>query len=95
MVQGYMDRPIHDWVTQQEGKGQDKAWWEVDAIVSGSYDGNIFVRRLLDHMSSQDEPIGGNPATYGDLLRSKARYGPTGHLGRTPELKRAGSLPLK
>ena len=35
LVQGYMDRPCHDWITQREGKGQDKPWWEVDAIVSG------------------------------------------------------------
>ena len=50
LVQGYMDRPFHDWVTQREGKGQDKAWLEVDAIVPGSYNGNTFVRRTLDHM---------------------------------------------
>ena len=33
-----MDRPFHDWVMQGEGKAQEKACWEVDAIVSGSYD---------------------------------------------------------
>ena len=27
-------------------------------------------------MSSQDEPIGGNPPTYGDLFRGKTRDGP-------------------
>ena len=36
LVQGYMDRPFHDSVAQRDGKGQYKAWWEVDAIVSGS-----------------------------------------------------------
>ena len=30
LVQGYIDRPSHDWVTQREGKGQDTAWCEVD-----------------------------------------------------------------
>ena len=25
LVQGYMDRPFHDWVTQQEGKDKDEA----------------------------------------------------------------------
>ena len=40
LVQGYMDQPFHDWGSQREGKGQDRAWWEVDSIVSGSYDGN-------------------------------------------------------
>ena len=73
LVQGYMDQPFHDWGNQREGKGQDKAWWEVDSIVSGSYDGNTFVKRVLDHMSSQDEPTGGNPPTYGDLFRGNTR----------------------
>ena len=54
-----------------------------------------FVQRVLDHMSSQDKPIGGNPPTYGDLFRGKTRDGPLGpwedHLTRN----RAGSLPLK
>ena len=52
LVEGYMDRPFHDPVTQREEKGQDKARWEVDAIDSGSYDGNTLVRRVLDHMST-------------------------------------------
>ena len=90
LVQGYMDPPFHDWVTQREGKGHDEAWWEVDAIVSGSYNGNTFVRRVLDHMSSQDEPIGGNPPTYCDLFRGKARDGPMGHFGRPLEPKMSG-----
>ena len=90
LVQGYMDQPFHDWGNQREGKGQDKAWWEVDSIVSGSYDGDTFVRRVLDHLSSQDEPIGGNPPTYGDLFRGKTRDGPLGHLGRPPEPKASG-----
>ena len=59
-------------------------------MVSGSYDGNTFVKRLLDPMSSQDEPIGGNPATYGDLFQGKTRDGPLGHLGRPPEPKPKG-----
>ena len=85
LVQGYMDQPFHDWRSQREGKGQDKAWWEVDSIVSGSYDGDTFVRRVLDHISSQEEPIGGNPPTLGNLFRGKTRDGPLGHLGRPPE----------
>ena len=90
LVQGYMDQPFHDWGSQREGKGEDKAWWEPDSIVSGSYDGDTFVRRVLDHLSSQDEPIGGNPPTYGDLFRGKTRDGPLGHLGRPPEPKPSG-----
>ena len=35
LVQGYMDQPFHDWGSQREGKGQDKAWWEVDSIQRG------------------------------------------------------------
>ena len=82
LVQGYMNQPFHDWGSQREGKGQDKAWWGVDSIVSGSYDENTFVRRVLDHMCSKDEPIGGNPPTYGDLFQGKTRDGPLGHLGK-------------
>ena len=48
------------------------------------------MQRVLDHMSSQDEPNGGNPATYGDLFRGKTRDGPLGHLGRPPEPKPSG-----
>ena len=95
LVQGYMDEPFHDWGSQREGKGQDKAWWEVDSIVSGSYDGNTFVKRVLDHMSSQDEPIGGNPPAT--VTCSEARPEMAlwvtweDHLSRN----RVGSLPLK
>ena len=32
LVQGYMDQPIHDWGSQREGKGQDKAWSEVEVV---------------------------------------------------------------
>ena len=57
LVQGYMDQPFHGLGKPSvRARGQDKAWWEVDSIVSGSYDGNTFVQRVLDHMSSQDEP---------------------------------------
>ena len=41
-------------------------------------------------MSSQDEPIGVNPFTYGDLFRGKTSDGPLGHLGRPPEPKPCG-----
>ena len=91
LVQGYMDRPFHDWVRQREGKAQEKACWEVDAIVSGSYDRNTFVRRLLDHMSSHNEPNGGNPSSYGGLFRGKVLVWPVGHLGRPPEPTGSGN----
>ena len=84
LVQGYIDRPFHDWVTQREGKGQDKAWCEVDAIVSGSYEWNTFVTGVLDDMSSQDKSVGGNPPTYDDLPRGKARGWANGPFGETP-----------
>ena len=35
-------------------------------------------------MSSQGEPVGGNPTTYGDLFCDKARDGPIGHSERLP-----------
>ena len=93
LVQGYMDQPFNDWGGQRENKGQDKAWWEVNSIVSGSYDGDTFVKRVLDHMSSQEEPISGNPPTYGDLFRGRTRNGPLGHLGRPPGPEPCGDTP--
>ena len=66
---------------------------QADTTDFGSYDGNTFVRRVLDHMSSQDEPIVGNPPTYGDLFRSKTRDGPLGYVGRPQELKPCGDTP--
>ena len=90
LVQGYMDQPFHNWVTEPRGKGQVTGWREVDTIFSGSYDRDAFARRVLDHMSGQDEPVGGNPPTYCDLFRSKARDGPMGTLGRPPEPKTSG-----
>ena len=65
----------------------------MESIVSGSSDGNTFLRRVLDHISSQEEPIGGNPPIYGDLFRGKTRDGPLGHLRRPPEPKPCGDTP--
>ena len=48
----------------------------MDAIVYGFYNRNTFLKRVLDHMSSQYDPIGGNPSTYGDLFQSQAGDGP-------------------
>ena len=42
-------------------------------------------------MSGQDELIGGNRPTYGDLFRGRARDGPMGHWGRPPESKLSGN----
>ena len=33
LVQAYMDRPFHHWVTRREGEDQDNAWWEVEPSV--------------------------------------------------------------
>ena len=76
LVQGYMDRSFHDRISQREVGGKDQAYWEVEGIVSGSDDGNTFVKRVMNHMSSQDEPTRGKPLTYGDVFRGKARDGP-------------------
>ena len=44
-------------------------------------------------MSSQGEPIGGSPPTYGYLFRGKTKDGPLGHLGGPPEPKPCGDTP--
>ena len=63
------------------GSGRHRLWL---------YDRNTFVTMVLDHMSSQDEQIGGTPPISGDLFHGKARDGPMGHLGRPPEPKASG-----
>ena len=84
LVQGYMDRPLHDPVNQREGKGQDKAWSKVDAIVSSSYDENTFARMLLDQISSQDGQLAESHPPM--VICSAARP-----LGETPRAKKEWS----
>ena len=67
-------------------RGADLPW----AQVSHAPPPGAFIA-LLCHFTQQDEPIGGNPPTYGDLFRGKARDGPMGHLGRPPEPKQSGN----
>ena len=49
------------------------------------------VRRVLDHMSSVYEPIGGNAPMYGDSLQGKAWKSPIRHMRRSQEAKSGGS----
>ena len=69
-VVGYMHNPMHDIMSAKRSKEETK-WWEDDSIASAAFDGNAFVRRVLDHWADQDEPRGGNPPTYGDIYRTK------------------------
>ena len=62
----------------------------MDAIFFGSSDKRTFVRRVLDHISSQDDPVGRNPPSYGDPFRGKARDGPMGYFRRPAEPKMSG-----
>ena len=95
LVQGYMDQPFHDWGNQREGKGQDKAWWEVDSIVSGSYDGNTFVQRCWITCPAKTSRLAVThpPTAICSEARPEMALWATweDHLSR----KRAGSLPLK
>ena len=90
-----MGRPSYDWVSQREGKGLDKAWWNVDTIVSGSYDNNTFVRRLLGHMSSQDEPIRRNPPNTVICSKARPQMGRWATWGDPQSVSRSGEIPLK
>ena len=81
---------------QREGKGQDKAWWEVDSIVSGSYDGDTFVRRgtgpPCPARTSQSGVTHPPTAIYSEARPEMALWATwEDRLSR----KRAGSLPLK
>ena len=96
LVQGYMDQPFHDWGSQRDGKGQDKAWWEVDSIVSGSYD-DTFVRRVppistCPARTSQSGVTHPPTATYSEARPEMALWATwEDRLSR----RRAGSLPLR
>ena len=70
VVLGYMHNHMHDIMSAKGSKDETK-WWEDDPIASGAFDGNAFLRRVLDHWSHQDELRGGNPPAYGDIYRSK------------------------
>ena len=58
----------------------------MDTTGSGSYDGTAFVKRVLDHIASQEDPPGGNPPTYA-ALQGKARQQLIVHKSKAPELK--------
>ena len=47
-VVGYMHNPMHDIMSAKRSKEETK-WWEDDSIASAAFDGNAFVRRVLDH----------------------------------------------
>ena len=90
-----MGRPFSDCVSQREGEGQDKAWWNVDTIVSGSYDNNAFISRVLGHMSSQDEPIRRNPPNTVICSKARPQMGPWASWGDPQRVSRSGEIPLK
>ena len=69
-VVGYMHNHMHDIMSAKGSKDETK-WWEDDSIASGAFEGNAFVRKVLDHWADEDEPRGGNPFTYGDIYRTK------------------------
>ena len=52
-VVGYMHNPMHDIMSAKGCKDETK-WWEDDSIASGAFDGNAFVRRVLDHWADKD-----------------------------------------
>ena len=66
----------------------------MDAIISSFYDRNTFVKRLHDHVCSQDGPIGGSPATYSDLFCGRSRDGPMGRFEDLQSRIRVGMTPV-
>ena len=95
LVQGYMDQLFHDWGSQREGKGQDKAWWEVDSIVSGSYDGTPSCRgcwTTCPARTSQSAVTHPPTAIYSEARPEMALWAT---LEDRLSRNRAGSLPLK
>ena len=48
VVVGYMHKPMHE-ITSAKGSKDETEWWKDDSLASGAFNGNAFVRRVLDH----------------------------------------------
>ena len=96
-VHGYISSPLHEWAAAKGGAKRPQDWWEMEAIVTGTFDGNTFVRRVLDHWADQDEPVGQNPPTYGDVFRTRGRVAgkPSPSQSEGPQVRSVVQVPTK
>ena len=68
MVCGYMSNPMHLGVPTKGSPA--KSWWEDPALLTGRFTKNEFVACVLEHWAGQNEPVGSNPPTWGDLYHA-------------------------
>ena len=67
-VVAYMRMGTHDGVAAQKERAQAKSphWWEDRQLVTGKFEKDDFVARVMDHLANQyDGPIGSDPPTLG------------------------------
>ena len=75
MMCGYMLNPMH---LRVQSKGPTtKSWWEDPVLLAGRFMKNGFFASVLEHPADQNEPVGFNPPTWGDMYRpTRAHHQP-------------------
>ena len=66
-VVNYMQMGMHDRVAAKEGRAMVKSphWWDDKMLVTGKYERDEFVARVMDHIADQyDGPVGLDPRTW-------------------------------
>ena len=67
-VVAYMRMGMHDQVAARKERAQAKSphWWDDRELVTGKFEKDEFVARVMDHLADQyDGPIGSDPPTSG------------------------------
>ena len=66
-VVNYMRMGMHDRVTAKKGRAMVTSphWWDDRMLVTGKYEKDEFVARVMDHIADQyDGPVGSDPPTW-------------------------------
>ena len=66
-VVNYMRMGMHDRVAAKKGRAMVTSphWWDDKTLVTGKYERDEFVARLMDHIADQyDGPVGSDPPTW-------------------------------
>ena len=66
-VVNYMPMGMHDRVAAKEGRTMVTSphWWDDKMLVTGKYEKDEFVARVMDHIADQyDGPVGSDPPTW-------------------------------
>ena len=67
-IVNYMRMGMHDRVAAKKGRAMVTSphWWGDKMLVSGKYEKDEFVARVMDHIADQyDRPVGSDPPTWG------------------------------